>query len=238
MEEVAELSETSMYLYHMFNNSRYREKFLIDKNYRILDNGVFELNKLPLEEEYLKRIIDLSPEEIIAPDTPNNYLGTISKTNGFIRKYKIALGKTSVQAVVQAKNLDEAVSCYRNYSENPLIDAIGFPFRMNINIWGRRGGRKELIEFLLDSGLLNSNKPIHLLGLRYLEEVIEIAKLKIARSCDSSKFYRHAIKGISYEKGITNKNSNEPLNFEEGGNEKCLELLRENLRFLRQKIEG
>jgi|TARA_Y100000310_G_C20144151_1_gene561640 hypothetical protein len=142
MEEVAGLSETSMYLYHMFDNQRYRKRFLKDTNYRILDNGVFELNKLPSEKEYIQRITDLSPEEIIAPDIPHNCSETIRATNEFIERYGEFLGNISVQAVVQARSLSEAVPCYGEYSENPLVDTIGLPFRMSLDIDGREGGRK------------------------------------------------------------------------------------------------
>lgn len=236
MEEVAGLSETSMYLYHMFDNQRYRERFLKDTNYRILDNGVFELNELPSEKGYIQRITDLSPEEIIAPDIPFNCSETIRVTNEFIEKYREFLGNISVQAVVQARSLSEAVICYREYSENPLIDTIGLPFRMRFDIGGREGERKDLIEILNKEGLLNTSKDLHLLGLKSIREVVEIAKMGVVRSCDSSKFYRHAVKGIFYEYEFPNKNSHEALDFQEESDRTCLNLLRTNLEVLKCKI--
>lgn len=233
MKDVVGISATSMYLYHMFDDKQYKKRFQEDSNYRIVDNGVFELSSLPSDEKYILRILDLHPEEIIAPDVPHEVTKTIELTNNFIEKYERDLKGISIQAVVQAKTLREAVECYKEYSENQSIATIGLPFRMNFG--NSKRGRSELIGYLIKSNLFNPKKSVHLLGFSFLEEIIELSKLGIIRSCDSSKFYRHASQGISYHENIPFGNSNEPLNFYEGGKQ-CLKLLKENMRLLREKI--
>ena len=235
MKEVSKFTRVSMYLYHLFENPNYKKSFQEDSNFRIIDNGAFELTFPPENKEYIKRIIELSPEEVIAPDVPNNFSLTLRKTTDFINKYFDKLGGISIQAVIQAKTFDEAIKCYEYYLKNPAISTIGFPYRMHFR--DSKGGRKELIDYLIKEGLLDSKKNIHLLGLSSLNEVIEISRTCVVRSCDSSKFYLHAKQGISYYEQLPAEEQNMRLDFEEGVDEKCLNLLKENMKTLKNKIE-
>lgn len=236
MREVASLSRTSMYLYHLFRNQDYAACYGADGNYRILDSGVFELGRLPTGRDYARRIVEISPDEIVAPDIVHDSRRTLELTDEFARRYASEFDGIKIQGVVQASSINGAIDCYRALVENPLIDVIGLPSRMGFEYKGRRVGRRDLVKVLLDRGLLG-DKEIHLLGLRDFEDVYSFRMVSVVRSCDTSKFYKDANAGISYRGGVARSNLGQRLDFSAVSGSGCLELLEDNMDVLRQMME-
>jgi len=76
MESISKFSDISLYLFHEIENSDYKRIYLSDANYKIIDNGTFELGKLPEDKDYVKISVDLNPGEIVTPDLLKNFLET------------------------------------------------------------------------------------------------------------------------------------------------------------------
>src|SRR3989344_2340358 len=206
MESVSKFSDASLYLFHEIENLDYKRIYLSDLNYKIIDNGTFELGKLPEDENYIKISVDLSPNEIVTPDLLKNFLETKKRTLKFLNKYHNVLNKKGIklQAVVQAKNLQDGKEI---------------------------SNREQFIELLINKKMVSS-KPHHLLGLNSIQELIRLSKHSFIRSCDSSIFYRDSRDGINYTNGIPNKKSGSRINLYCKEDKKCLELLKQNLEIV------
>ena len=238
MDEIAKITHISLYLHHMLQRNDYLECYRQDDNYKILDNGIYELQRTPDMEEYLDIAKVHMPDEIIAPDVPHSYKKTLQMTEMFIERLrkKGLAANIKIQAVIQARTLDEARECYRQYANNHSIDCIGFPFRLRIMDGRTVLHRKELNEKLIAERALHDNKKHHLLGLRSIYELLMISQMGVIRSCDSSAFYKDAKKNVDYKTSIPTSKSSRKINFDEQGETRCLEQLRKNLQFLQGKM--
>ena len=237
MESVSKFSDASLYLFHEIENLDYKRIYLSDLNYKIIDNGTFELGKLPEDENYIKISVDLSPNEIVTPDLLKNFLETKKRTLKFLNKYHNVLNKKGIklQAVVQAKNLQDAIDHYLSISKDSRIHCIGLPFKMELKDGKEIINREQFIELLINKKMVSS-KPHHLLGLNSIQELIRLSKHSFIRSCDSSIFYRDSRDGINYTNGIPNKKSGSRINLYCKEDKKCLELLKQNLEIVRPEM--
>lgn len=233
MKEVQSLSDLSMYLYPLFTHEVYLQNYIIDDNYKILDNGIFELNKVPSNKSYLDLIKKINPHEVIAPDIPNNLHNTLTVVKKFISNFlSIETSRLHIQAVIQAKTLEEAVICYQSYIENSNIHCIGIPYKLQLSSSSKGVmSRKDFIFHLLDKKIYSNKKGIHLLGANSIGELEVLSKTRIIRSCDSSIFFRHARDGIDYQKEIPQTRTYNRINHL-SNNSNCIKLLQSNIIYL------
>lgn len=172
----------------------------------ILDNSVFELEKIFDSDKFAEHIIKLNPTEYVIPDSLENINETITSFDNFISKYKDLPGRKI--GVVQGKTIKELQECY-NYM-NDKADKIAISFDYSCLIEGKdrtpcnfMRGRKKLLSGILK---LNKKKPHHLLGCFLPQEFIEYRYRTNIHTIDTSNPIVHAIKGIKYTpEGLNSK---------------------------------
>lgn len=143
----------------------------------ILDNGVFELNKAMDFENFAKWICEIEPEYYIVPDVLEDRRSTIENMKMWIKNYLIKIPyKCKIIGVAQGRNFSDFIACYSYMSEHPAVSKIAIPFDFS---WYRckdfatehpnklvnwAEGRKETLCTMIQDGLINPDKPHHLLG--------------------------------------------------------------------------
>lgn len=125
----------------------------------LLDNGMYELGESLSVSDLLKAAEVACPRAVIAPDWMNNLKKTIAATEDLIRQSEHY--RWTVGGVVQGKNLQERVECFR-LLQGSGCRPICFPFRTP---------RASTIEFLCQSQALREREWYHLLGMQSLKEL-------------------------------------------------------------------
>ena len=131
-----------------------------------------------------------------------------------MKKYSDLPGKKI--GVVQGKNYFDIVNCYK-YLDGIGVDkiAISFDYTYYEDIIRHSNkyiswmlGRATLLSRLLDDGIINTNKPHHLLGCGLPQEFALYRSYDWIESLDTSNPIVHGLLGIRYEKsGLQNKES-------------------------------
>jgi hypothetical protein len=118
---------------------------------------------------------------------------TILKLYSFISKYGWLLKENDIKlhAVIQGKTFKEYTEMYELLINEPSIDVIGIPFRMNFDSKkiDERERAKNRIYFL--DKIEKVNKEIHCLGSNNIKEIFELNKIPYVRSCDSKLIARY-----------------------------------------------
>ena len=142
----------------------------------ILDNGVFELDKAMDFENFAKWICEIEPEYYIVPDVLEDGKSTIESMKMWIENYLVKVPyKCKIIGVAQGRNFSDFITCYSYMSEHPAVNKIAIPFDFS---WYCKGfatehpnklvnwaeGRKETLCTMIQDGLINPDKPHHLLG--------------------------------------------------------------------------
>lgn len=141
----------------------------------ILDNSIFELGVAFDSKIFAEWVERLQPTYYIIPDVLEDMRGTINQFQDWIKNYNYLPGKRI--GVVQGESLDEIIYCYQVIE--PQCDKVAisfdyslyrriFPHSNEIVSWSM--GRVLMINKLLSLGVININKPHHLLGCASREE--------------------------------------------------------------------
>jgi len=176
MDLVDRLTDGTYFLVHLFeDNEDYLERAMSVSRDRhvILDNSVFEL-ETEFDSNRFAHWIDLTrPTEYIIPDKLEDRDKTIQNVIDWNNEFKSNVPGKSI-GVIQGKSYQEIVDCYK--AIEPLVDkvAISFDYSCYKQIayaWGGidklelwMHGRRALLSRLLQDGIINTNKPHHLLG--------------------------------------------------------------------------
>lgn len=171
----------------------------------ILDNGVFELGTAWNAEEFADWVMKLRPTYYIVPDVLEDGIATVENFFKFINSYKSLPGK--ILGVVQGRTEAEFIECYK--AIEPYCDKVGVSFdcswyREGIkshNKWEQlAGGRLRTLIHMDDAGVINRNKPHHLLGVSLPQEMqhYRLYGWKWIDSVDTSNPVVHGLKRISY----------------------------------------
>lgn len=171
----------------------------------ILDNGVFELGSAWNADEFATWVEKLSPTYYIVPDVLEKGEETIKSFFNFIENYNDLPGK--VIGVVQGRNLHEFIECYK--AIEPYCDKVGISFDCSwyeegvrgINHWERlAGGRLKTLIQMDEAGIINHDKPHHLLGVSLPQEMqhYRLYGWKWIDSVDTSNPVVHGLKNIAY----------------------------------------
>lgn len=180
----------------------------------LLDNSIFELGEAFHPDEFAKWILELTPDEYIIPDSLENTDKTISNALSWVNKYNHLPGKKI--GVIQGKTYDDIKRCYIVLDKELDVDKIAISFDYSYyttlvphpnKLISWMLGRVTLLSMLKRDGIINVNKPHHLLGaslpweFTYYREGYEFIE-----SLDTSSPVVSGIEGIMYsDMGIWEK---------------------------------
>ena len=214
-------------LVHLFEtHPRYYEFF---KNVRecsdtpvLLDNSIFELKKSFDPKKYAEWIDKLNPNYYIVPDVLEDCKGTTDQWIDWCCNYDDGADALKI-GVVQGKDWNDLVECYRFMRDNADYIAISFDYEYfqhtgycaDSNAHSRlvrmKTGRIRFIHQLIDEGIWCWNKPHHLLGCSLASEFRWYVDNNVynIKSCDTSNPVVAAIQGYRYndEFGLAHKPS-------------------------------
>jgi hypothetical protein len=198
------LFETNPTYYQFFKESLAQGRTVL------LDNSIFELGTAFDSERYAHWIKELQPTEYIIPDVLENTLGTMDNALDWKEKYSDLPGKTI--GVVQGKSYEDLVHCYEYLDTVIGVDKIAISFDYSYylevcphpNKWmGWALGRVQTLTRMMNEGVINKDKPHHLLGCGVPIEFLFYRddKFNWIESVDTSNPIVHALQGIGYEPG-------------------------------------
>lgn len=196
------LEEQPKYLKHF-------KQCIKDGVHVLLDNSLFELGVAFNTEKFVKWIEELKPDEYIIPDAFDDMQTTRRNAAVWMDVYKDLPGKKI--GVIQGKDYNEYVACYKTLDGlgvDKIAISFGYPSytRENPHIdanQARMFGRVTLINRLLNDGIINKDKPHHLLGAGLPQEFMfyKDKKYNFIESLDTSSPIVHGMKGIKYDEG-------------------------------------
>jgi queuine/archaeosine tRNA-ribosyltransferase len=173
----------------------------------ILDNSIFELEEAFDADRFAFWIEELRPTWYIVPDALEDTKRTMNQMAAWNMKYSNVPGKKI--GVVQGKTYEQIKACYIYMNEIANVDMIAISFDYSYYTesvphpnkyvsWML--GRVKLLGDLLRDGVINENKPHHLLGCGLPQEFsfYKNAKYDWIYSLDTSNPVVHGIKGIEY----------------------------------------
>ena len=220
-EEVQRLTDYDYALVHLLEqNGRYRDTFerAVKKGREvILDNSIFELEEAFEADRFALWVERLKPTWYIVPDALENAEKTMKQMADWFKEYKKVPGKSI--GVVQGKTYQEIKDCYRAIDELSPCDMIAISF--DYSYYTRSVphpnkyvswmlGRVKLLGDLVSDGVINKDKPHHLLGCGLPQEFsfYKHADYNFIYSLDTSNPVVHGIKGITYSSdGLWSKES-------------------------------
>lgn len=215
---VQEQTDYDYALVHLFEtNETYLNKFkeaVAKGRHVILDNSLFELETPFDPVRFAYWINELKPTEYIIPDALEDSYTTINNLNEWLDLHKDNVeGKTI--GVVQGNSYDDLVWCYKELE--PKVDkvAISFDYSWMLPVKAETSplrcmlymiGRQELIKQLVADGVINEDKPHHLLGCFLPQEFKAYKDYKWIDTIDTSNPVVHGINNIRYnDNGLDNK---------------------------------
>ena len=185
----------------------------------ILDNSIFELGTAFDPKLYLFWIKRLKPTEYIIPDALEDCLQTMDNALDWKENFLplVDVGTKSI-GVVQGKNYNELVQCYQYMNDIINVDkiAISFDYSYYLEVCSHPNkwmsytlGRVQTLTRLQDDGIINKDKPHHLLGCALpIEFFFYREGFDWIESVDTSSPIVHGLLDIVYEPGgLVNKKS-------------------------------
>ena len=220
-ETVQQYTDYDYALVHLFaEDYEYYDLFYdaIEKGREvILDNSIFELGNAFDSEEFAWWIKKLNPTWYIVPDVLEDSVKTMASIDMWNSKYSEIKNKKI--GVVQGRTYKQIVECYQHMDKVANVDMIAISFDYSYYTqsvphpnkyvsWML--GRVKLLGDLLKDGVINVDKPHHLLGCGLPQEFAfyKHANYDWIYSLDTSNPVVHGIKGIEYkEEGLWDKES-------------------------------
>lgn len=181
----------------------------------LLDNSIFELGKAFESAKFADWISELKPTEYIIPDALENALDTMDNALAWKEDYQDRLKKelpnTKSIGVVQGKSYTDLVSCYIYMDETIGVDKIAISFDYSYyreicphpNKWMSYAmGRIQTLSRLQEDGIINKDKPHHLLGCALpIEFMFYRQGFDWIETLDTSSPIVHGLLGILYNTG-------------------------------------
>lgn len=207
-------------LVHLFEKEPEYYNFFVnsvkDGRHVLLDNSIFELGHSFDPDAFAYWINELRPTEYIIPDVLEDAKGTMDNAAEFVSKNPYLPGLKI--AVVQGKNYSELAQCYRYLDKFVDVDKIAISFDYSYylevcphpNKWiGYAMGRVQTLIKLLNDGIINTDKPHHLLGCALPIEFMYYRKgFDWIETIDTSSPIVHGLLDIKYDHcGLLDKQS-------------------------------
>lgn len=215
---VQEITDYDYALVHLFEeNEEYWYQFLKAQRMGreiILDNSIFELGEAFSADKFYPWIEKLQPDWYIIPDKLEDAEVTVKN----VKEWQHVAGCKSI-GVAQGKTYDEMVWCYKEIE--PLVDKVAISFDYGFFVDKDKygdlptkfhyymHGRDDLLHRMLTTGVINQDKPHHLLGCGLPQEFSSYRDFKWVDSIDTSNPVVAGIKGIEYngKEGLEDKPS-------------------------------
>lgn len=210
-------------LVHLFEEVPEYYNFFVESvkqgRHVLLDNSIFELGTAFDPAKYAEWIDKLKPTEYIIPDVLEDAMGTMDNALEWKEKYWGGTPKSSkCIGVVQGKNYNELVQCYQYMNDVINVDklAISFDYSYYLEVcphpnkWmGYVLGRVQTLNRMLNDGVINKDKPHHLLGCALpIEFFFYREGFDWIDTIDTSSPIVHGLCDVIYEPGgLTNKQS-------------------------------
>lgn len=209
-KRVQSLTDYDYALVHLFDESEEYYEIFKDAirrgRYVILDNSIFELGKAFDIDKFADYVRLLKPTAYIIPDSLEDMGGTIANYLEWVELYNDLPGEKI--GVVQGSNWEEIVTCYNFMSEMADKIAISFDYSFfqeqfpneptKYHSWMK--GRQKLLSDLVDAGIINTNKPHHLLGCGLPQEFAQYKTYNWIDTIDTSNPVVHGMAGVRYNK--------------------------------------
>lgn len=172
----------------------------------ILDNSIFELGEAFNMKKFFNWVNELEPTWYIIPDA----LEDAKKTtfNAYLwNQFHRPTAKGKSIAVVQGKTYEEIVECYQTLDDKLDVDMIAISFDYSLyeqlvphpnKLVSWMLGRVTLLGMLERDGIINKQKPHHLLGCALPQEGQFYRGYDWIYSMDTSNPVVHTIKEIAY----------------------------------------
>lgn len=220
MDKVDGVTDYSYALVHLFEeNEKYFDKFVEAKNKGreiILDNSIFELGTAFNGDKYAEWIVKLGPEWYIVPDVLDDAMGTVDSFDSFVSTYTGLPGKAI--AVAQGSDYASLVECYEYLANHVCVDKVALSFNHpfyqdfpgETKYHRMMNGRQQTLIRMFNEGVINTEKPHHLLGCGIPREFSLYNELgwRWIDSLDTSNPVVHGLLGIRYnDNGLDNKES-------------------------------
>jgi hypothetical protein len=218
-KEIQAVTDYDYALVHLFEEDpEYLKLFqdaLANGREVILDNSIFELEEAFDAVKFAQWVQELKPTWYIVPDALENAKKTCSQMAAWNMHYKDLPGKKI--GVVQGKTYKQIKTCYEYMDKTADVDMIAISFDYSYYTetiphpnkyvsWML--GRVKLLGDLLRDGVINEDKPHHLLGCGLPQEFAFYKDYKWIYSLDTSNPVVHGIKGVEYrEDGLWSKES-------------------------------
>jgi len=221
-KEVEEVTDFSYALVHLFEEDFEYYKLFEDALAKgrevILDNSIFELEEAFDADKFAYWVNRLKPTWYIVPDALEDPFKTCSQMAEWNTKYRDLPGKQI--GVVQGKTYEQIKTCYEYMDKIANVDMIAisfdysyytesFPHPNKLVSWAM--GRVKLLGDLVRDGIINENKPHHLLGVSLYWEGNFYKEYPWIYSIDTSNPIVFAAKGIAYGETLTLHKPSEKL---------------------------
>jgi hypothetical protein len=193
----------------MDENEEYRVFFLNSKNvarYIIMDNSLHELGEAYNSDRLMYWVNKLEPDEFIVPDVWEDYAASVRNAKQWAT-VKMPANTTKV-AVVQAKNIHEAMLCtqaYKDLGYKKIAFSYGASYYNDIcphpnKDLGKAIGRYMVIYDLYKQDVLSMFDRVHLLGTASPIEFGMYKNIECIESIDTSSPIMAAIGEMPYTK--------------------------------------
>jgi len=193
----------------MDENEEYRVFFLNSKNiarYIIMDNSLHELGEAYDSDRLMYWVNKLEPDEFIVPDVWEDYAASVRNAKQWAT-VKMPANTTKV-AVVQAKNIHEAMLCtqaYKDLGYKKIAYSYGASYYNDIcphpnKDLGKAIGRYMVIYDLYKQNILTKFDRVHLLGTASPIEFGMYKNIECIESIDTSNPIMAAIGEMPYTK--------------------------------------
>jgi len=219
---VQTLTDYDYALVHLFEqDSEYFKLFedaIKDGREVILDNSIFELGEAFDPLKFTKWVELLKPSWFIVPDSLEDMRGTIDRMREWNEKYNNSLPGKKI-GVVQGKNYDEIVACYKFMNNQANVDMIAISFDYSFyeslaptpnKYLSWMLGRIQLLSKMMEDGVINTNMRHHLLGVGLPQEGVFYKNFgwDWIYSIDTSNPVVHGLMNIEYgDYGLWDKES-------------------------------
>jgi len=186
---------------------KYKEYFLKARKqgrYIIMDNSLHELGEAYDTNRLLYWIEALKPDEFIVPDVWEEAGKSIDNA---VEWSKIKLPKDTLKvAVVQAKSIEEAATCYQSYRAlgyRKIAFSYGAKYYSELVPHPTRAiatalGRVQVISTLYNDDIISKHDRVHLLGCAVPQEFIYYKDMPFIETIDTSNPIMAGIERIKY----------------------------------------
>jgi len=248
MDLVQSVTDYDYCLVHLLEESKsYLDFFEHNDRKIIMDCSLFELGEAFNFEKYYKWLLRIQPDEYIVPDVWQNCEENLASYEKFNKDFDLSVLTGKKIGVLQGKCHEDFEKAYHFMNERADKIAISFGYDFYLRNWREdiqskaksfSDGRISLVRYLLDKGIINQNKPHHLLGCGIPLEFswYRDNQLSFIESIDTSHpvlsgFYK---KSYQFDKNLQDKIPQKMIDiFDEPVTDDQIEIIKDNIKIFK-----